>query len=741
MEGSRTRAVDRGHSQKTLRRQFQDVDRAPRMRISFAPPPTPPPAYAPPRTPAAVDKSGRLIAIAAGTQPRMWQAQRRDLRSPHANTGTFARHRSLPTIPTRSAVLTNDEQQQESEFDKIFEAPSIDRDGMPKGVTPFERSVLAAVFPSAPSTPQQPPSASPVSALPAVIAFQPEAAQFVSGESLVSRRLAGRMISGQLVSSVERTSVETEGPNVPCNEAPSHDDATIGSNERPTRGRTCIQATESEMSAFLVAHDRDHAHGKAISAVLARKLEGHIVQSREELERRLDEAIGVTDAANRPSLRALRHALKEKLERVVDILRRMDTDGNGTIDRAEFKEGIFGILGARTNCAGPDAPPMTELIANALRQSSNRLLDLFREWDADGDGDISRKEFHKAMPALGLEAPKADVDKLFDEWGGGDGTITYKEMSKVLKSKTKLKSHAIVWTRHDIDALFDVFDKDGDGAITYEELYAGLSVYRASRLYVDALLAGEPPPPPLPVLPSRLRGYKGEVLELAKLYNFVTKQMQRQQRQHHRRGTRSTCSTGAAAAAPAQPNPGRPRQAPSDGLKDGGPEGAARATRASRRASQSGPPRSDPLEGLGSFVEFLRLFYPPRVLSDSATHQLAGWVAACEQAQAEKRRLKEIEADAPLIEALDTDGSGMISITEFLGLAEQMQIPRSDLRMSFRQHDLCNFGELSVRDVAAALKELRKRLADGRRASVEQRSLVTLPPQQGAAPGRRTRSM
>jgi Ca2+-binding EF-hand superfamily protein len=213
------------------------------------------------------------------------------------------------------------------------------------------------------------------------------------------------------------------------------------------------------MSAFLVAHDRDHAHGKAISAVLARKLEGHIVQSREELERRLDEAIGVTDAANRPSLRALRHALKEKLERVVDILRRMDTDGNGTIDRAEFKEGIFGILGARSNCAGPDAPPMTELIANALRQSSNRLLDLFREWDADGDGDISRKEFHKAMPALGLEAPKADVDKLFDEWGGGDGTITYKEMSKVLKSKTKLKSHAIVWTRHDIDALFDVFGK------------------------------------------------------------------------------------------------------------------------------------------------------------------------------------------------------------------------------------------------------------------------------------------
>jgi len=101
-----------------------------------------------------------------------------------------------------------------------------------------------------------------------------------------------------------------------------------------------------------------------------------------------------------------------------------------------------GVLGAIDLDEGPDAPPISEQIATALRSSSGRVLDLFREWDSDGDGEISRKEFHKAMPALGLEVPKDDVNKLFDEWGGTDGTIDYKELSRILKAKPKSKTPA-----------------------------------------------------------------------------------------------------------------------------------------------------------------------------------------------------------------------------------------------------------------------------------------------------------
>ena len=77
-------------------------------------------------------------------------------------------------------------------------------------------------------------------------------------------------------------------------------------------------------------------------------------------------------------------------------------------------------------------------IAEALRSNATRVLDLFRSWDADGDGEVSRKEFHKAMPALGLDVPKSDVDELFNAWDNdGGGSLAYKELKKILTSPKK----------------------------------------------------------------------------------------------------------------------------------------------------------------------------------------------------------------------------------------------------------------------------------------------------------------
>ena len=82
------------------------------------------------------------------------------------------------------------------------------------------------------------------------------------------------------------------------------------------------------------------------------------------------------------------------------------------------------------------APPISEQLAGALRKSAGKVLDLFRDWDADGDGEVSRKEFHKAMPALGLEVPKAAIDELFSQWDrSGDGSIGYKELTKILRAR------------------------------------------------------------------------------------------------------------------------------------------------------------------------------------------------------------------------------------------------------------------------------------------------------------------
>ena len=83
---------------------------------------------------------------------------------------------------------------------------------------------------------------------------------------------------------------------------------------------------------------------------------------------------------------------------------------------------------------GPDAPPIQQQIAAALRRNAGKVLDLFREWDANGDGEVSKKEFRKAMPAIGLDVSFQEVDALFDSWDrDAGGALNFKELSKVLK--------------------------------------------------------------------------------------------------------------------------------------------------------------------------------------------------------------------------------------------------------------------------------------------------------------------
>ena len=61
-----------------------------------------------------------------------------------------------------------------------------------------------------------------------------------------------------------------------------------------------------------------------------------------------------------------------------------------------------------------EAKPIQEQLRNAITEQAVRVIELFREWDENGDGQVSKKEFRKAMPLLGLEVPTVEVDKLFD---------------------------------------------------------------------------------------------------------------------------------------------------------------------------------------------------------------------------------------------------------------------------------------------------------------------------------------
>ena len=73
-----------------------------------------------------------------------------------------------------------------------------------------------------------------------------------------------------------------------------------------------------------------------------------------------------------------------------------------------------------------------------------RVIDLFQEWDEDGDGHVDRKEFRQAMSALGLDAlPRKEVDALFDSFDkDGGGSIDYNELNTALRSGSAVKLDA-----------------------------------------------------------------------------------------------------------------------------------------------------------------------------------------------------------------------------------------------------------------------------------------------------------
>ena len=96
----------------------------------------------------------------------------------------------------------------------------------------------------------------------------------------------------------------------------------------------------------------------------------------------------------------------------------MDGDGDGQVDSDE----------------------MVAALKTALKANATRIIDLFKEWDEDGDGTVSKKEFRRAVPMLGLDPvpSKADIDALFDQWDpDGSGNIDYKELNKILRKSAE----------------------------------------------------------------------------------------------------------------------------------------------------------------------------------------------------------------------------------------------------------------------------------------------------------------
>ena len=82
---------------------------------------------------------------------------------------------------------------------------------------------------------------------------------------------------------------------------------------------------------------------------------------------------------------------------------------------------------------------MQSQLRDVLVKNAVRVVDLFRDWDENGDGTVDKREFRKAMAALGVDAPRAEVDRLFDSFDpDGSGCVEYNEMNAALKRRVAL---------------------------------------------------------------------------------------------------------------------------------------------------------------------------------------------------------------------------------------------------------------------------------------------------------------
>ena len=110
------------------------------------------------------------------------------------------------------------------------------------------------------------------------------------------------------------------------------------------------------------------------------------------------------------------------------------------------------------------APPVELQLKNALKKVSAKILDLFRSWDSNGDGVITRAEFHKAMPELGLNVSRVLIDELFSSWQNDeDGELAFSELVRILRApsitdlvRKALGNHGS--GKHDLKALSKYFE-------------------------------------------------------------------------------------------------------------------------------------------------------------------------------------------------------------------------------------------------------------------------------------------
>ena len=99
---------------------------------------------------------------------------------------------------------------------------------------------------------------------------------------------------------------------------------------------------------------------------------------------------------------------------------------------------------------------------------------MFQMFDKDGDGRITKKELNDSLKNLGIIIPEKELWQMIDKIDvNGDGCVDIEEFGELYK--TIMVEEDDEMGEEDMKEAFNVFDRNGDGFITVDELKAVLS--------------------------------------------------------------------------------------------------------------------------------------------------------------------------------------------------------------------------------------------------------------------------
>jgi len=103
---------------------------------------------------------------------------------------------------------------------------------------------------------------------------------------------------------------------------------------------------------------------------------------------------------------------------------------------------------------------------NLPHDTINEYRSVFRVFDKNGDGKITKEELKKALSSRKVSSSDEDIDRIMGKVDvDGNGEIDFEEFCALMSTPIETLS-----PEEEMKEAFRVFDTDGDGVISKEEL-------------------------------------------------------------------------------------------------------------------------------------------------------------------------------------------------------------------------------------------------------------------------------